>query len=139
GLLYFDADLDLDTAETSLSGILDGMGLAHILGRGNDELARVGPRYPLVRPERIVLFGFQEKTLRKDERQRLKVLVSPRFTLEEVAADPAGRTREALAELGTRCDAYVLHFDVDTIDYVDFPVGEVPHFDGLAYATALAC
>ncbi|HSG82867.1 MAG TPA: arginase family protein, partial [Gemmatimonadota bacterium] len=45
-LLYFDGDLDLNTPDTTVSGILDGMVMAHILGEGVEALARLGPRYP---------------------------------------------------------------------------------------------
>ncbi len=34
GLLYLDGDLDLNTPDTTSSGVFDGMVTAHILGRG---------------------------------------------------------------------------------------------------------
>jgi len=39
GLVYFDGDADLNTPATTRSGILDGMGVAHLLGDG-------APRWP---------------------------------------------------------------------------------------------
>ena len=58
GLMYFDGDIDVSTPQTTTSGILDTMGLAHLLGSGTPELARIGPRYPLMPGERIVAFGY---------------------------------------------------------------------------------
>jgi hypothetical protein len=47
-LLYLDGDIDLNTPTTSRSGILDGMGIAHDLGMGAEELSHIGPCYPLL-------------------------------------------------------------------------------------------
>ncbi|MEE9591974.1 MAG: arginase family protein, partial [Thermoplasmata archaeon] len=58
GLLYFDGDLDLNTPETTPSGVFDGMVMAHILGRGTPQLAGIGPRRPLLSEEDIALFGY---------------------------------------------------------------------------------
>src|SRR4030095_2924530 len=60
GLLYFDGDVDLNTPETTASGIFDGMVIAHVLGRGARELAGIGPRRPLLSEEDVVLFGYDE-------------------------------------------------------------------------------
>lgn len=62
GLVYFDGDLDLNTPDTTESGILDGMVLSHALGRGVPELAGVGPREPLLSEEDVVLFGYDEES-----------------------------------------------------------------------------
>jgi arginase len=58
GLMYFDGDIDLNTPDTTESGIFDGMVMAHMTGRGVDTLARLGPRYPLMAEEDIALFGY---------------------------------------------------------------------------------
>jgi arginase len=58
GLLYFDGDVDLSTPAATQSGILDAMGVAHLLGDGAPALARVGPRHPMLPAERLLLFGF---------------------------------------------------------------------------------
>ena len=58
GLIYLDGDLDLNTPDTTPSGIFDGMVMAHIIGKGADSLSRIGPRYPLMAEENIALFGY---------------------------------------------------------------------------------
>jgi arginase len=140
GLLYFDADVDLNTPETTTSGIFDGMGIAHILGGGDAELAQFGPRQPLVPADRVVLFAFQPSAVDADEKAALDAAHEiVQFPLGEVAASPAGAAERALAEVEARSDRYVLHFDVDSVDYVDFPVAEVPHFGALPYVAARQC
>jgi arginase len=60
-LLYFDGGVDLRTPATNPTGILDSMGVAHIVGEPGcaEELARLGPRFPLIKDEKIVLFGYE--------------------------------------------------------------------------------
>src|SRR5690349_22537509 len=63
GLVYFDGDADLTTPERSGSGVADTMGMTHMLGGGSPRLARLGARYPLLRPGPVVLFGFDPAEL----------------------------------------------------------------------------
>ena len=55
GLVYFDGDADLTTPERSGSAVADTMGMTHMLGGGSPRLARLGSRYPLLRPGQVVL------------------------------------------------------------------------------------
>jgi len=48
GLIYFDGDIDMNTPEDTTSGILDGMGMAHITGHVTNELSRISSSKPLV-------------------------------------------------------------------------------------------
>src|ERR1700757_3566582 len=63
GLVYFDGDADLTTPERSGSAVADTMGMTHMLGGGSPRLARLGSRYPLLRPGQVVLFGFDPAEL----------------------------------------------------------------------------
>jgi arginase len=130
GLLYFDADLDLNTPETTPSGVFDGMVLAHILGRGLPELAEIGPRCPLLSEEDIVPFGYDTASGWIDPPE-LEILERSRmlsYPLARVRADPAAAARDALRRLERRSDAILVHFDVDVMD---FPAVDVPHPRGL--------
>ncbi|HEX4257805.1 MAG TPA: arginase family protein, partial [Streptosporangiaceae bacterium] len=60
GLLYLDGDADLATPDTSSSGVLDAMGAAHLLGLADNDLARIGPVFPMLTQERLVQFGYDE-------------------------------------------------------------------------------
>jgi arginase len=57
GLAYVDGDLDLNTPETTPSGVFDGMVTTHLLGRGVRELAGIGRRYPLLQESHLLYFG----------------------------------------------------------------------------------
>jgi hypothetical protein len=52
GLLYLDGDADLATPATTSSGVLDAMGIAHLLGLADTELARLGVDVPMPTDER---------------------------------------------------------------------------------------
>ena len=135
GLLYFDADLDLNTPETTPSGILDGMVLAHVLGRGVPELAAIGPRRPLLSEEEVVVFGFdaESESIDPPELAALESSCISQYPLSRIRADATGTARRALRNLEDRCDAMVVHFDVDV---TDLPAVDVPHPQGLDLETA---
>lgn len=135
GLVYFDADLDLNTPETTPSGILDGMVLAHVLGRGVPELVEIGPRRPLLSDEDVVVFGFDEESESIDPPELTALKSSPisRYPLSRVRADPTAAATSALLHLENRCSAMVVHFDVDV---TDLPAVDVPHPRGLGLDSA---
>ncbi len=56
-LLWFDRDADLNTPATTPSGRIDGMVVAHIIGKGAPELVRFWGEPPLVREPDVTLFG----------------------------------------------------------------------------------
>jgi len=137
GVAYFDGDLDLNTPETTPSGIFDGMVLAHALGRGAPALAGIGPRTPMLDEEDVVLFGYDTAAGSIDppelaalERSRLA-----RHPLESLRADPAAAARQARAQLESRCPVFLVHFDVDV---TDCPAADVPHASGLDVTAAFA-
>jgi arginase len=137
GLLYCDADLDLETPETTPSGVFDGMVLAHLLGRGEPRLAGIGPRRPMLSDEDVVLFGYNVDSgwvdppeLEALERSRLT-----RFPLSRLQRGAAAAAREAVHVLEARSDAIVVHFDVDVME---FAAADVPHPGGLDPESALA-
>jgi arginase len=137
GLLYVDGDLDLNTPATTPSGIFDGMVTAHLLGRGEPELARFGPRHPLLAESHLAFFGYDATSGAVDppELDALAASSTPRFPAERVRAAPLAVAEEALAALSTRADRILVHFDVDV---TDTPAVDVPHPGGLSLETALA-
>ncbi|MCP4203590.1 MAG: arginase family protein [bacterium] len=137
GLMYFDGDVDLNTPETTQSGIFDGMVLAHVLGRGEPDLAGIGPRRPLLSEEDIVLFGYDVDSGWIDAPE-LEVLRGSRmsmYPLGQIRKDPAAAAQDALAALESRSDAILVHFDVDV---TDLPAGDVHHPRGLDIDSAFA-
>lgn len=137
GLLYFDGDVDLNTPETTLSGIFDGMVMAHILGQGAPELAGIGPRRPLLPEENVSLFGYDAGSgwidppeLEALERSRMR-----KYPLAQIRADPVAAAREALVGLEKRSDAFLVHFDIDVMDT---PAVDVPRPQGLDAESAFS-
>jgi arginase len=137
GLVYFDGDVDLNTPETTASGIFDGMVLAHALGRGAPQLTEIGPRRPLLSEENIVLFGYDERSgwIDPPELEALEISRMSKYPLARVRADATAAAREALLHLENRTDAILVHFDVDVMD---FPAVDVPHPHGLDSVSAFA-
>jgi arginase len=137
GLLYFDGDLDLNTPATTISGILDGMVIAHVLGRGSKQLAGIGPRQPLLSEEDIVLFGYDVESgwIDAPELEALERLRASKYPLTRVRADATAAARDALAYLESRSDAILIHFDVDVMD---IPAADLLHPNGLDLESTFA-
>jgi len=140
GLFYFDGDIDLATPERTVSGILDTMGMAHLLGEGAPALGRLAQRHPLMSADRILAFGYD--LVEVDEaaaaaQRRLGLVGVP----ADDVVDPAGQAREAWDTLAARAaDGVLLHFDVDVIDSTDLPLADFPHFNqGLSWPAVGEC
>jgi arginase len=138
-LLYLDGGVDLRTPLDNPTGILDSMGVAHMLGEHGsaEELATMGPRFPLMEDEKITLFGYSHNEVEVGTLARRSM---PRYPVERVRHGPQKVAAEALAYLEETAETFVIHFDVDVIDFVDFPVADVPQINaGLTFREALAC
>lgn len=138
-LLYLDGGVDLRTPQTNPTGILDSMGVAHMVGElgVTEELARIGPRYPLMDDEEIVLFGYEPNPPEVGVLGRRSM---PRFPAETIRGRAGEAAGEALALLERSAERFVVHFDVDVIDFVDFPIADVPqHNAGLTFRETMEC
>ena len=141
GLMYFDGHIDLNTPAISRSGILDSMGMAHLLGEAGaaEALSYIGPRFPLLSADKIVAFGYNPAEMNDVEHEvlaRYPMLTYPLAAVQGHARDAAA---SALMQLEGRAERFVVHFDVDVIDFVDFPIADVPQINaGLTFQEALA-
>jgi arginase len=131
GLVYFDGDADLDTPERSESAVADTMGMTHMLGGGSPRLAGLGSRRPLLRPDQVVLFGFDPAELDTSQWTELVSRHLYAAPAPAVRTDPAGQARAAVAYLERRTDTYLVHLDVDVLHTGLFPLANFPHFAGL--------
>lgn len=132
-LLYFDGGQDLSNDPDNPESVLDGLGVGHLLDLPGTApaLAGFGPRRPLLSAERLCFFGYGDP-----EEDRDGLVPSPRFPAVDVRSDPQGAARRALDALGG--DRFVVHFDVDVIDFYDLPVADVPLYNrGLTTAEAM--
>ena len=139
GLVYFDGDADLTTPERSASAVADTMGMTHMLGGGSPRLARLGSRYPLLRPGQVVLFGFDPAELDTGEWTELVSRHLYAAPAPAVRADPVGEAQRARGYLDRRSVSYLVHFDVDVLHTGLFPLANYPHFAGLTLDEVSAC
>lgn len=128
GLIYMDGGPDLNHPETTPTGILDSMGVTHLLGSGARELSEIGPVTPLLNEEDIVLFAFHPDNLNHPERLALEERTVWKFPVTEFTTDLSRVASAALTHLANRSEILV-HFDVDVIEFVDFPVANFPQYN----------
>jgi len=126
GLIYVDGGQDLMIPRDHPSEpILDGMGVAHLLDLPGvvDEIAGVGPRRPLLTPSRLAFVGFA------DEEEDIHGLVpSARFPASVTAVDPIGTASAAIEAVTAAAASFVVHVDVDVLDFLDTPAADVPNY-----------
>lgn len=139
GLIYFDGDADLTTPETTHSGIFDSMGMSHLIGSGDPELAHIGPRFPLVPQDRIVLFGFQPYEIEPAEARLLETSAMLQYPVTSMGDRPVEQAAAARARLEERARAVAVHFDVDVMDSAEIPLGNWPHYDALSFGDTMRC
>jgi arginase len=141
GLVYFDAHPDLNTPTSIVQGALDWMGMGHILALPGaaPELRDIGPRTPLLRPEAVVFFSYIPSELTPGEIDYLAAHRPAAFPAEEVSRRAPEAAQEAADLLRTRRSSFVVHFDVDALDFVDFPIADNAYQrnQGLTLASAL--
>jgi arginase len=129
GLAYFDGDADLSTPGGRGTGIMDAMGIAHLLGLADTELARLDGRSPILDDDHLVMLGYNE--IDPDGFDGSVLAARPRLRHvpdHELRADPAGIARQAVAALASVAGSIVVHFDVDAVDSGDLPLGNFPHY-----------
>jgi arginase len=142
GLLYLDAGPDLNVPSAVRLGFLDWMGTAHLLGlpEATSGLSRIGPRFPLLEPDQIVFVAAIRDELTSWEHR----VVEDKELAVVWEDDVKGRAREAametLGRYGDGIDRLLVHFDVDVIDFIDFPAADFPTINaGLTLTEALEC
>jgi arginase len=121
-------------------GALDWMGMAHMLGEEGaaPKLVEVGATVPLLDAAQVVVFGWGAVQATEHERKAVERLSLEVVPADEVRADPAAAATRALDLLEERANRFVVHFDVDVIDFTDAPLSENPgRNEGLAYDDAV--
>ncbi len=131
-LLWFDRDADLNTPASTPSGRIDGMVVAHTIGKGAPELVRFWGEPPLVREPDVTLFGLE----RLDPPEQEFLSKSPMRHIYAGDIQFKGGTKaaqEALAQVHAGAREFVLHVDLDVIAEEDFPAVNVPGSGGLRF------
>jgi arginase len=131
-LLWFDRDADLNTPASTPSGRIDGMVVAHIIGKGAPELVRFWSDAPLVREPDVTLFGLE----RIDPPEQEFLGKSPMRHMDAADIQFKGANKaahEALTQVHADAREFVLHLDTDVIAQEDFPAVNVPGSGGLRF------
>ncbi len=122
GLIYIDFDTDLNAPGTS-DGALDWTGVAHLLELPGCEpsLASLGPTRPMLAPQQVLYFGVEnitppEAAAIRDHAIQVISRVEASSDIEAAAAHAAGWAE--------RFDCVLVHFDVDVLSFVNFPIAE---------------
>ena len=136
-LLWFDRDADLNTPASTPSGRIDGMVVAHVIGKGAPELVRFWGESPLVREPDVTLFGID----RLDPPELEFLSKSPMRHIDAVDIQSKGGSpaaHDALAYVHADAHEFVLHLDTDVIAQEEFPAVNVPASGGLRLADVRA-
>ena len=131
-LLWFDRDADLNTPASTPSGRIDGMVVAHIIGKGAPELVRFWSEAPLVREPDVTLFGLE----RLDPPEQEFLSKSPMRHIQAADIQSKGSSKaahDALAQVHADAREFVLHLDLDVIAAEEFPAVNVPGSGGLGF------
>lgn len=132
GLVYVDGGQDLQTpADHPHEPIADGMGVAHLLDLPGTApaLSGFGPRRPLLTADQVCFFGYAD-----DEEDVHRRVPSWRFPVASVAPDPPAAARLALDTVTSVTSRFIVHLDVDVVNFLDLPAADVPQYRGLTLA-----
>jgi len=120
GVIWLDAHGDINTPETSDSGNIHGMPLAHCLGVGHKDLLSIGDKIPMIDPSRAVLIGIRD--LDQGERNAIREHGVRAFTMRDI--DEMGMRNVIQEAIKIACNGtagFHLSFDVDCMDPRDAP------------------
>lgn len=122
GLVYIDRDADLNLPVES-DGALDWTGVAHLLALESADagLTGLGPRRPMLAPRDILYFGLDN--LERNEPERMADLGLASIRRAEVSADPVAAAERAVG-WASDFEQFLIHLDVDVLDFADFPFAE---------------
>jgi arginase len=120
GLIWFDAHGDMNVPESSPSGNIHGMPLAHLLGKGDNDLKNILGFSPKVRPENVALIGI--RAIDAGERKIIRDSGIHAFTMREIDEHGmAAVARRALEVVNNGTAGFHVSFDVDGCDPTVIP------------------
>ena len=120
GLIWFDAHGDMNVPESSPSGNIHGMPLAHLLGKGDTDLKNILGFSPKVKPENVALVGI--RAIDSGERKIIRDSGIHAFTMREIDEHGmAAVARRALEVVNDGTAGFHVSFDVDGCDPTVIP------------------
>lgn len=135
GMIYVDAHADINTPETSKSGNLHGMPLAHLVGLGDPRFSRLGGFAPKAEARNVCLLGVRD--VDKAEAGNLRRSGIRVFSMMEIDRFGMGAIIEQAIDIASEDTAgFHLSFDIDVVDPGSAPGTGVPKRGGLTYREA---
>ncbi len=111
GLIWFDAHGDFNTPETTVTGYLDGMGLAMAAGICWRSLLETVPGFTPVGARNIVHVGARDLDAGEE-----RLLLEAGLTMVRTGAGMLDALAEAVAALARTAGKVHLHLDLDVLD-----------------------
>lgn len=124
-IIYVDRHLDLNTPHSTTEGSLSWMGMAHALALEGTAPELIGPnsRAPLLQPSDLVYLGVDATRETTDwERKQAAELGLAMVDQAALCNDPRAAANTARATLAP--GPFVVHLDVDVLDFLDAPIAE---------------
>jgi len=120
GVIWLDAHADINTPESSLSGNVHGMPVAHLLGLGDERLSRIAAPSPAVLPEHLVYVGLRD--VDKAEAALIKSLGIRAFTMRDIDERGLRAVMSEAVAIATRGTGGIhLSCDADWVDPREAP------------------
>jgi len=133
GLIYLDAHGDFNTPDTTPSGLIGGMDVAILTGRGPDVLTKIFSHKPQLREEQIAIFGARD--LDPPEREMLEGSRVHLYTMDRVRQlGPEQAMREVTEKLLRFCGRIYVHMDIDVLEPSEMKAIHMTAPDGLTLA-----
>ncbi len=115
GLIWFDAHGDMNTPQSSPSGNIHGMPLAHLLGHGDKKLAEIMGYRGKFKPENVALVGIRD--IDKKERKLIRKSGIHTFTMRDIDEQGMAKVSKQIIKIVTKnTTGFHLSFDVDVCD-----------------------
>ena len=115
GLVWFDAHGDMNIPGVSPSGNIHGMPLAHLLGRGDPDLAGILGFSPKLNPDKVVLIGIRD--IDAGERKIIHESGIHVFTMRDIdELGMASVAHQAMEIVNDGTAGFHVSFDVDGCD-----------------------
>jgi arginase len=130
GLIYLDAHGDFNTPETTPSGLVGGMDVAMLAGRGPELLTNIFGHKQQLHEEQIAIFGARD--LDPPEREMLEESKVHLYSMDKVRKlGPEHAIKEATEKLLRVSRRIYVHIDIDVLDPNEIGATQLPVPDGL--------
>ncbi|MEK7389897.1 MAG: arginase [Elusimicrobiota bacterium] len=132
GLIWVDAHADMNTPDSSPTGNVHGMPLAHLLGLGHRDFARLGGFVPKIDPRNVVLLGVRD--VDKAEAVNIRSSGIRVFSMQEIDRFGMGVVTEQAIDIANDGTAgFHVSFDIDCVDPGNAPGTGTTKRGGLTY------